>query len=407
MPLSGENLQPKSTVVTRLRPRDIRPREADIAAHNRLSELEARLERLESGHLTALDLVREALGALKNTQTEQNTAQTRATARLAAQLSDCEAALGRLTATQRHDDETMRERLFDMGEALEGVRAMASRAVKRGALHKLERKLERDIESRTRTLHAELGERVIEAVEAAEGRSVEALDTLEENVWEDMTEIARRFDSLADTVLELRREVERPESDGAPAEAVPSTSPSPDEQTASDPCAEEEDALAETPDAAEPSAGAASAGVIPFPPQGDGAKESRPEIDADADGDVGTAFPDAACFEGETATPETVEEDNDADAHRSFMEPARRLMAGAGSAAIALCLMGGLSLLAGPALGPSFHGSPPAFAHEGSAWTAVRAAPQPIVLTPHLAPVSGKPGKMHPIRKAHQAISDR
>jgi len=407
MPLGDNSQKLHSGVVTPLRPDTSRHRATATPNDSRLDNLETRLQRLESGHITALNLVRRALSTLKNTQSAQNAAQHHAISRLAAQLGECEAALTRLDEAHRRDDETMRERLFDMGETLDVVRAAASAAVRPAALRKLERALTGEMDERGQSLRAELDEKITERVDAAEGRSADALDTLEENFWDDMTEIARRFDSLADTVGEMRRDAEHPSHDAsaaAPARTRETAGAATDGRDCVVPHSDEDifhlTEEMKQPDEALLVDGTPADGVIAFP-----ARQPNPEM-AEAPRDIGAALTAAALRAGGTdADPE-----ESATRWRQFgpaFNPLRRLVTSAGSAAMAVCIMAGLSLLAGPALGPGLQGAAPAFAHDWAEWTPVEVAPQAIALTPRLKPILHPAEISHSVRKVHAATSDR
>lgn len=361
MPLSDPSPRPECQVVTRLEPRSPRlPFGTGPTLDNRISDLEARLDRLESGQVTALDLVRRALDTLKSAQAEQSQTQAQALARLTDQLGECEAALARVAATQKRDDETMRERLFGMGEALEAVRGAAAAAVRPGALRKLERELGKEIETCAAALRSEMDGRLAEAVTAAEGRNGHALNTLENDVWDDMTELARRFDCLADMVLEARKAVGlRPDMTEWSGDADDAALPT---------YTDEEDfswLWSDNPD-----------GV---PPQGAAVTVSPRH-------DVGAVLSAAARRVDAAEPSEKSVDETRAEPGR----PARGVMARLGRAACAALVIGGLSLLAGPALGPTLEGVPPAWAQD-AAWTPLTIAPQEIAVAPRLVPVT-RPG---------------
>lgn len=390
MPLSDDSFRPQAQA----RRSAARPASPDAPEEDRIGELEARLVRLETGQRSALDLVRQALNALKENQAEQDAAHQQAIARLEAQLAGCETALTRLEASQKRDDEAMRERLFDMGEALEGVRAAAASAVRPGALHKLERTLEREIGASAQSLRTEFGDRLAEAVEAAESRSARALDALEENFWDDLTEMARRFDCVADTVVKVRLELENRGGERGADRPVFSHG-----ETAADPGPEEESFVLPQSETAAETRPDTPSGVIPFPP-----RQTAPEEDGRmaAPANVGAVLSAAA---RRVDAAEEAEPAPEAGAVRRG--PLGRVASSAGSAVMAVCIMGGLSLLAGPTLGPSFQGAPPAFAQSEGGWTPVAADPEPVTLTLHLDPVPARGGEPHPVREAGGVTSGR
>ncbi len=395
MPLSDDSFLPDSAAAWRPAVPTPSP---GMAPGDRVARLEARLDRLEAGQHTALDLVRQALMALKETQNEQNAALADDVGRLAAQLDACESALTRLDTAQRRDDETMRERLFDLGEALENVRAMTASAVRPGALRKLERLLAGEIEARAESLRAEFAKRIGDAVEAAESRSASALDALQETVWDDLTELARRFDGVADTVVKVRLELEKLEEERARSHFSECAA-----QTA--PC-EDEIALTLFPDAdAALPCGGARPDVIPFPPHPDAACSAGENAAQHLPVDVGAVLTAAARRAHAAQEPEPEPPQEHGRLRRVFA-PLGRVVSSAGSAVVAVCIISGMSLLAGPTLGPTLQGAPPAFAHDRAGWRPVEAAPRPVTLLPHLDPVLDTNGVAHPLQTAAPATSE-